>query len=92
MIQYLQKVAWKSVPQFGGWDQNTGEAHNYSVIFSEARANKKKQKADITTSLGNDQEFKFTPHRQYYYTHQHHQQDESIIVRRPHFYVFKTCI
>ncbi|KAL2316887.1 hypothetical protein Fmac_030763 [Flemingia macrophylla] len=33
-----------SVPQFGGWDQNSPEANNYTVMFTKARAMKKHQK------------------------------------------------
>ncbi|XP_020220189.1 NEDD8-specific protease 1 [Cajanus cajan] len=37
-----------SVPQFGGWDQNAPGATDYSVVFTQARANKKHQKTSMT--------------------------------------------
>ncbi|OMO87178.1 Pathogenic type III effector avirulence factor Avr cleavage site, partial [Corchorus capsularis] len=50
-----QKKAWTSVPQFGGWDKGPG-ATNYSMVFSQARANRKQQKINIRRSLGSQQE------------------------------------
>ncbi|KAK4441409.1 hypothetical protein Salat_0475800 [Sesamum alatum] len=49
----------KSVPQFGGWDGKTPSETNYSVVFSHARANRKKHKSELPTrnSLGNEFEF-----------------------------------
>ena len=47
-----------SVPQFGGWDSKAPGATDYSMVFSQARANKKQQKTDIKyPSLGNEREF-----------------------------------
>ncbi|XP_022985819.1 dendritic arbor reduction protein 1 isoform X1 [Cucurbita maxima] len=76
---------WKSVPEFGGWDNNTPDASNYSVVFSRARANKKQQKTDLTefkrASLGNEKELmaiadKHDRHHQHHHRrehrHQHH--------------------
>lgn len=37
-----------SVPQFGEWEQKTPSETNYSVVFSQARANRKKHKSDFT--------------------------------------------
>lgn len=45
-----------SVPQFGGWDGTTPVNTNYSMVFSQARANRKQQKSDIRSSIGNEQE------------------------------------
>ena len=64
---FLQKKAARmSVPQFGGWDQKAPGPTNYSVVFSQARANKKHQKTDLTevkrNSLGNEQEVGNSPH------------------------------
>ncbi|KAL1347949.1 uncharacterized protein [Arachis hypogaea] len=51
-----------SVPQFGGWDQRDPGSTNYSMVFAQARANKKSMKNDLTesikrASLGSDEEF-----------------------------------
>ncbi|KAH6834282.1 hypothetical protein C2S53_004645 [Perilla frutescens var. hirtella] len=44
-----------SVPQFGAWDGKSET--NYSVVFQEARANKKKNKHVISHhNLGDDRE------------------------------------
>ncbi|KAL2342080.1 hypothetical protein Fmac_010020 [Flemingia macrophylla] len=37
-----------SVPQFGGWDQSAPGATDYSMVFTQARANKKNQKTNMT--------------------------------------------
>ncbi|XP_059315354.1 uncharacterized protein LOC132065818 [Lycium ferocissimum] len=42
------KTGWLSVPQFGEWEQKTPSETNYSVVFSQARANRKKHKSDVT--------------------------------------------
>ncbi|RVW36313.1 hypothetical protein CK203_040486 [Vitis vinifera] len=76
----------EGVPQFGGWDQKTGGATNYSMIFSQARANKKQQKADINNSLGNEREL--TPRRQY----PHQQQEESVMRKRKFLTYINCCI
>jgi len=36
------------VPQFGGWDQTAPGTTDYSMVFTQARANKKHQKTNIT--------------------------------------------
>ncbi|XP_016452351.1 uncharacterized protein LOC107776907 isoform X2 [Nicotiana tabacum] len=43
-----RKTGWLSVPQFGEWDQKTPSETNYSVVFSQARANRKHHKSDLT--------------------------------------------
>ncbi|KAI3461166.1 hypothetical protein Pfo_017829 [Paulownia fortunei] len=47
-----------SVPQFGGWDgKSRDDQTNYSVVFSQARANRKKHKNAVNChSLGNERE------------------------------------
>ncbi|CAB4278730.1 unnamed protein product [Prunus armeniaca] len=73
-----EKNARRSVPQFGGWDQNGPDPANYTVVFTQARANRKQNKTDLTefkrNSLGNEQEF-LAAHSQ----HGHHQQDDSVM-------------
>ncbi|TYH04549.1 hypothetical protein ES288_A08G015500v1 [Gossypium darwinii] len=48
---------WMSVPEFGGWDKQPPGATNYSMVFSQARANRKQQKSDVLRSLGNHRDF-----------------------------------
>ncbi|MED6122339.1 hypothetical protein PIB30_038915, partial [Stylosanthes scabra] len=43
--------AVNSVPQFGGWDQKDPAATNYSMVFAQARANRKSMKSDLSDSL-----------------------------------------
>ncbi|CAK9314240.1 unnamed protein product [Citrullus colocynthis] len=74
----------RSVPEFGGWDHNAPGASNYSVVFSQARANRKQQKTDLTefkrTSLGNERELMASAdkhHRQQkHHHHRHHHRHE----------------
>lgn len=74
-----------SVPQFGGWDHKGGGA-NYSMVFSQARANRKQQKNEVKRdSLGNEREFIATHYRDnvpnLHHHHQHLQpQDDSVVV------------
>ncbi|CAB4309135.1 unnamed protein product [Prunus armeniaca] len=97
-----EKNARRSVPQFGGWDQNGPDPANYTVVFTQARANRKQNKTDLTefkrNSLGNEQEF-LAAHSQ----HGHHQQDDSVMVKNPfgspsvgstsaHKRIFKKCL
>ncbi|KAG6605945.1 hypothetical protein SDJN02_02690, partial [Cucurbita argyrosperma subsp. argyrosperma] len=71
---------WKSVPEFGGWDHNAPGASNYSVVFSQARANRKQQKTDLTefkrASLGNEREMMAMADKhlrqQNHHHHRHH--------------------
>ncbi|TYH56392.1 hypothetical protein ES332_D08G015500v1 [Gossypium tomentosum] len=48
---------WMSVPEFGGWDKQPPGATNYSMVFSQARANRKQQKSDVFRNLGNRRDF-----------------------------------
>lgn len=57
----MQKKPVKmSVPQFGGWEHKSpGVPTDYSMVFNQARANKKNQKTNLTEvkqrlSLGNE--------------------------------------
>ncbi|KAL0460914.1 UNVERIFIED_CONTAM: hypothetical protein Slati_0718600 [Sesamum latifolium] len=47
-----------SVPEFGGWNGKSEMENNYTVVFTHARANRKKHKSEIPpTPLGNEFEF-----------------------------------
>eukprot|EP00257_Ricinus_communis_P027763 XP_025015177.1 uncharacterized protein LOC8267754 [Ricinus communis] len=57
MEKQEKKDGWMSVPQFGGWESKAPGATDYSMVFSQARANKKQQKTDIKhASFGNEKE------------------------------------
>ncbi|CAK8538644.1 unnamed protein product [Lathyrus sativus] len=62
----VKNSAKTSVPQFGGWDQKSTGATDYSMVFTQARANKKQQKTDLTEvkrgSIGNEVDLAKTNH------------------------------
>ncbi|VFR02955.1 unnamed protein product [Cuscuta campestris] len=61
----MERNGRTAVPKFGGWDDKSGNSpSNYTVMFSEARANRKQQKKDFTRhSLGNEQELRAKQHQ-----------------------------
>lgn len=80
----LQRNGRKSVPQFGGWEQNShADPTSYTVVFTQARANRKQNKTDLTefkrNSLGNEQELMAA---QAHHDHHDHHSDDSVTVRR----------
>ncbi|GAV62132.1 AvrRpt-cleavage domain-containing protein, partial [Cephalotus follicularis] len=76
-----QNNAWMSVPQFGGWDHKDPGATNYSMVFSQARANKKQQKTDIKrSSLGNERELMVAT-----------QQQEDSVMRKKKILTYINC-
>jgi hypothetical protein len=53
----LQKNGGLSVPQFGGWNSKNPVPTDYSVVFTQARANRRQHKSDVRhASLGNERE------------------------------------
>ncbi|XP_058743091.1 uncharacterized protein LOC131615918 [Vicia villosa] len=72
----MKNSAKTSVPQFGGWDQKAIGATDYSMVFTQARANKKHQKTDLTEvkrgSIGNERDFAKTNHGHAHPAHGHH--------------------
>ncbi|XP_070675233.1 uncharacterized protein [Malus domestica] len=87
----IYKNGRKSVPQFGGWDQNSPDT-NYTVVFSQARANRKQNKTNLTefkrNSLGNEQEFMAAhPHHPH-----HHHQDDSVTRKKTILTYINCCI
>ncbi|XP_038901152.1 lateral signaling target protein 2 homolog isoform X2 [Benincasa hispida] len=85
MAARTEKNRWRSVPEFGGWDHNAPGASNYSVVFTQARADRKQRKTDLTefkrTSLGNERELMAATgkcHRhQKHHHHRHHHHHEQ---------------
>ncbi|XP_022152996.1 lateral signaling target protein 2 homolog [Momordica charantia] len=79
---------WRSVPEFGGWDHNAPGASNYSVVFTQARANRKQQKTDLTefkrSSLGNERELMAAAGHQQKHRHQHRHRHEHQNQHRRH--------
>ncbi|XP_020583094.1 uncharacterized protein LOC110026483 [Phalaenopsis equestris] len=59
-----EKEGWVAVPQFGGWDQKAGGGTpDYSMVFTHARAKRKQQKVEVSSSsLGHEREFLNFPH------------------------------
>lgn len=43
----IQRNGSASVPQFGAWEQNSGKNHNFSMVFSQARANKQQHRQNL---------------------------------------------
>ncbi|XP_027329601.1 uncharacterized protein LOC113846008, partial [Abrus precatorius] len=73
IILVQKRPAMMSVPQFGGWDQKAPGATDYSMVFTQARANKKNQKTDLTEikrkSLGSEGDFVNANHGQTHHAH-----------------------
>ncbi|KAG4945419.1 hypothetical protein JHK87_041426 [Glycine soja] len=77
-----------SVPQFGGWDQKAPGATDYSMVFTQARANKKQQKTNLTEikhrSLGNERDIANAKHgkaHHHHHVHGHsHAHEEPLVV------------
>ncbi|XP_004491234.1 uncharacterized protein [Cicer arietinum] len=72
----VSKIPTKSsVPQFGGWDQKAPGATDYSMVFTQARENKKHQKTDLTqvkrNSIGNEQDLAKASHGHAHPAHGH---------------------
>ncbi|CAK8538646.1 unnamed protein product [Lathyrus sativus] len=72
----MKNSAKTSVPQFGGWDQKSTGATDYSMVFTQARANKKQQKIDLTEvkrgSIGNEVDLTKTNHGHAHPAQGHH--------------------
>lgn len=60
MLLQMQKNNRMSVPKFGAWEQKSGSSpSNYTVMFSEARANRKQHRSEHAHhSVGNDQDLR----------------------------------
>ncbi|XP_019242111.1 PREDICTED: uncharacterized protein LOC109222181, partial [Nicotiana attenuata] len=57
MAKQREKYGLPYVPQFGAWDHKTGDNLNFSMVFSQARANKKQNRHNLAQhNLGNEQE------------------------------------
>ncbi|KAL5125692.1 Dihydropyrimidinase [Glycine soja] len=77
-----------SVPQFGGWDQNEPGAIDYTVMFTQARENKKHQKANLIEirrkSFGSERDFVNSNHgrapRHHVRSHTHSHAHEDHVV------------
>jgi len=76
-ICWLQSNGWTAVPQFGEWDQKGGASPNYSMVFGQARANRKEFKKNVKhLSLGNESELAAPPSHNRGGRHQ----DDAIVV------------
>ncbi|KAM5584761.1 hypothetical protein ABKV19_004226 [Rosa sericea] len=81
----------KSIPQFGGWEQNAAvEPTSYTVVFSQARANRKQNKTDLTefkrNSLGNEHELMAAQAH-----HDQHRHSDDSITRKKTILTYINC-
>ncbi|XP_047325157.1 uncharacterized protein LOC124928946 [Impatiens glandulifera] len=84
-----RKPTWKTVPQFGGWDQNhggDGGYTNYSVVFSRARENKKQQMTNIPRPTFEFQQEIVKPERW------HHEEDNYVMRKKKKRSCLTCCI
>ncbi|XP_010519820.1 PREDICTED: lysine-specific demethylase 7A [Tarenaya hassleriana] len=103
MDKKRESVRWAPVPQFGAWDQNSAVATDYSVVFSQARANRKQHKANVRhTSLGSERELMNNVHarrhhhhhqQHLHHQHQHHQesQDDEPVMKKKRILTYINC-
>ncbi|KAK8514405.1 hypothetical protein V6N12_009111 [Hibiscus sabdariffa] len=70
--------ARKRIPEFGGWDQVDAGSLGYTMVFSQARDNRKQQKSDVWSSLGSEQDFFAVPSPQSQSPRQNNNQDSSV--------------
>ncbi|KAI4308204.1 hypothetical protein L6164_031302 [Bauhinia variegata] len=82
-----------TVPQFGGWENNALGATNYSVVFTQARQNKKHQKADLSEvrrrGIGKEEELakethQNNPHHHHHDHHHHGQHHHGLVPAQVH--------
>ncbi|PIA53821.1 hypothetical protein AQUCO_00900423v1 [Aquilegia coerulea] len=79
-----EKPVFMSVPQFGGWEQQAGGNTNYSMVFNQARVNRREVKRDIRrSSIGNEQEL---------IVQVHHDRDDSLTRKKKILTYFNCCI
>lgn len=77
-VALLQNHHWMSVPQFGGWDQEAPGSTDYSVVFAQARANRKQHKSNLNrASLGCEKELIAA-------SADHHQKEDPTVVLPSH--------
>ncbi|XP_056698837.1 uncharacterized protein [Spinacia oleracea] len=94
---------WKSVPQFGGWDQKGAASPNYSMVFGQARAHRKQAKTGVRhMALRNEPVFTAPPnlhvHRHHHDHHHDHRpdrqedhEDDSTVMKKNKFMAY-CCI
>ncbi|XP_019434717.1 PREDICTED: uncharacterized protein LOC109341290 isoform X2 [Lupinus angustifolius] len=91
-MERKEKKRITSVPQFGGWDQNAPGATNYSMVFTQARANKKHMKTDLTeikrNSLGKEHDFVNTKRGHSHHAHHH---DPIVKARKKRIVTYINC-
>ncbi|XP_018475519.2 uncharacterized protein LOC108846814 [Raphanus sativus] len=94
MEKRRENAGWTPVPQFGGWDQKGIDATDYSVVFKKARANRKLNKADVTHSLGSEQELMASARRHHHQQHLHHRretQDDDPVMKKKRILTYINC-
>ncbi|KAK9673573.1 hypothetical protein RND81_12G176000 [Saponaria officinalis] len=91
-------TGWMSVPQFGAWDKKGGSSPNYSMVFGQARENRKQAKRDVKhLSLGNEADL-MSRHAHHHAQHHHHphphnrSQDDSLTRKKTLMTYVNCCI
>ncbi|KAL4311238.1 hypothetical protein GQ457_01G038840 [Hibiscus cannabinus] len=70
--------ARKSIPEFGGWDRIDAGSLGYTMVFSQARDNRKQHKSHTRSSLGSEQDFIAVPSPQSQSPQQNNNQDSPV--------------
>ncbi|RID68740.1 hypothetical protein BRARA_C00881 [Brassica rapa] len=94
MEKRRENAGWTPVPQFGGWDQKGIDATDYSVVFTKARANRKLNKADVSHSLGSEQELMASARRHHYQQHLNNRretQDDDPVMKKKRILTYINC-
>ncbi|KAH0931767.1 hypothetical protein HID58_008884, partial [Brassica napus] len=93
-VEVPSNAGWTPVPQFGGWDQKGIDATDYSVVFTKARANRKLNKADVSHSLGSEQELMASARRHHYQQHLNNRretQDDDPVMKKKRILTYINC-
>ncbi|KAJ6750946.1 hypothetical protein OIU85_001476 [Salix viminalis] len=75
-----------SVPEFGGWNSKNTVPTDYSMVFTQARANRRQRKSDVRhASLGNERELLSAAAAA-------RQQEDSVMKRKKFLTYINCCI
>ncbi|XP_019418387.1 PREDICTED: uncharacterized protein LOC109329167 [Lupinus angustifolius] len=95
-MERKEKIPGKmSVPQFGGWEQKPpGVPTDYSMVFNQARANKKNQKTDLDEvkrlNLGKER-VPINANNRQSHGHGHHAKEDPPVLRRKKSMTYINC-
>ncbi|XP_057479260.1 uncharacterized protein LOC130766640 [Actinidia eriantha] len=82
MEKHKEKSGMRAVPKFGGWDRKVPGATDYSMVFSQVRANRKQTRYSLRSEheLMIKQQQQQQQQQQKHHHHQQQQQDESVVM------------